>query len=185
VAELPPEFLSVVAEVFGDAAMRTAVEEDRGIRTLLQLWERAQDHERRDVFKFMRDQMEFSEDRERLVLMSWLVGNGTYRTDKSLDKRPWWLKEERDWKAYVADRLDVKSLGPNLWEILTWKGEQVATLSQDEGIYEARYIENPEEIHEVRRFQTWTAAMQDVVARQIMRESVERAENDDVSEPAV
>jgi hypothetical protein len=185
VAELPTDFLDTVAEIFGEAAARTAVREDRGIHTLLRLWERAQEQERRGVFKFIRSQMDRSDDKEGLVQISWVVGNGTYRTKPSLTERPWWLEQEEDWKAYVADRLDVKRLGADVWEVQTRGGEEVAVISRDEGCYEARYMEDPQALAVVRRFQTWSEAMADVVAHRTVREREPRTTEDEDSGGAV
>lgn len=173
--DYPPAFLSLLRDLFND------VEDARPehVAKLHRIWRAAQDDERRAAFKFLRGAMERSEDREGLVQLSWVIGNGTYRGTPDLSVRPWWLTQKGDWKAFLADRLEVFRKDANMWMVhLRESGEHVARITRDGETGEYEVWHTPEDrgqMAEVRYHQTWTAATQDVVARQAMRQNARDA----------
>lgn len=174
--DYPDAFVSALQDMFKD--VESARPEH--IAKLHRLWTAAQEDERHAVFKFMRSSLERSEDREGIVQLSWVIGNGTYRRTPDLSVRPWWLEEDEDedWKAFVADRLEVRRRGTNTWMVyLRETGEHVARITSDEtGNYEVWHApEVSAQMVEVRWHQTWTAATRDVVARQVMRQKGARS----------
>jgi hypothetical protein len=167
------EFIETLTEIFGEQRTEEAILEGEAIKVLQLLWNRAIEQERRHVFDFLRRQMQFSDDKEGLVQMSWVIGNGSYRTTANLSERPWWLTEDRDWKAYVSDRLEVKRTAPRQWAISCRENdEMLATITQEDGKYEVWHTpEDPAMIASLRVFTNWPDAMSDVVAVQVMKEA--------------
>lgn len=166
--DYPTPFLNCLRELFPDVDGAA----DRYLAKLYRVWETAQDDERRAAFKFMRGTLERSEDKEGLVQLSWVIGNGTYRKTPDLSTRPWWLQDEEDWKAYVVDRLDIRRENACSWMIhVRETNEHVARIAREEGYYEVWHA-SPDSAAdtEIRCHQTWQQAVQDVVARQVMRE---------------
>lgn len=166
------DFIKALIEVFGEKRTDEAIEEGEAIKVLEKLWNRAIDYERRHVFHYIRRNLQGFDDKELLVQLSWVIGNGTYRRVGNLSVRPWWLKEDRDWKAYVSDRLVVRRMGARQWEIGSRESdEMIARISQEDGKYEVWHTPpDPAMAAEVRVFLSWPDAMSDVVARQVMRE---------------
>jgi hypothetical protein len=172
--DYPHAFVSTLREIFDDVGEGHS----EHVARLYKIWAAAQDDERHAAFRFMRDHLDRSEDKEGLVQLSWVIGNGTYRTEPDLHARPWWLENPEDWKAFLGDRIDVQRTEPNTWMLyLRGSGEHVARITKDDetGQYEVWHTpEDPAQMAEVRWHETWTAATQDVVGRQVMRQNLAR-----------
>jgi hypothetical protein len=167
--DFPDAFLATLRDMFG------GVDENKieHVRRLYAIWTAAQDDECRAAFRFVSKQVEGSNDKAERMRISWLLGNGTYWTRiPDVRARPWWLSEPEDWKAHVADRLKVRRVGVDRWHVYDRDdGEHVARVTKEGGAYEVWHLsDDPKEVVEVRFHHMWTAAMQDVVARQVVRQ---------------
>lgn len=167
--DFPAAFVETLRDMFGDVD-ETKIDH---VRRLYKLWSAAQNDERLAAYRFVTKQVEGSNDKAELMRISWLLGNGTYRTGTpDVRARPWWLSEAEDWKAHVADRLQIRREGTSMWIVCDrLDDEQLARVTKDEGVYEVWHVPtDPAEMAEVRFHQTWVAAMQDVVARTVARQ---------------
>lgn len=179
--KLDPDFVVVLMEIFGEDRTQAAIEAEdpEPLEALYAVWNRALDYERQHTFRFLRKfQTKFAVEIDpNLQFLSWVIANGSYRGSLDVHKRPWWLEDEGDWKAYVADRLHVRQLNAHAWQVVVQGTEELAgTIVLDEGCYEVRYshaVESGAPVeHTFRRFSDYKSAMADIVAHQIMLENV-------------
>jgi hypothetical protein len=171
--EADPDFVEALANLFGEYAAEEANSES--IQKIHEVWKTALLNERKRIFEFMRadPQMSRCDDKEWVVQISYVIGNGTYRTKPSLNAPLSWLPVE---EVILVDndirsQLMVTRMYVGHWEVRLQSPadpELVANIyiEEDENERETHRVElQPRNGHgAIRIYQTWEQCIHAIVA---------------------